>query len=295
MEILRVPPYEHVNITFTVPSGYTTATTFTAVITDMADLSSSTSEHSKVTGETIVFALPGRYDNDYHIIVMDEDNIPVLDQTYEIVRPYVDATTKATLPSEIAKYAKNEELARAIIDSVIPEGFYYKRKVIETTGQNVDYIPVWDNVTKVLEVYENNELVTDYSFELSKDKTAIIQTYTGKLNRDEVAPLILPLAMSDSVDFPYPVVSGFPRGYDYRFVVEYGYYGVPSDIVRATELLVEDIECGRLDYYKRYISDYNTDQFKMKFDSRVFEGTGNVLVDKILSKYAKSIKFLGVL
>jgi hypothetical protein len=78
-------------------------------------------------------------------------------------------------------------------------------------------------------------------------------------------------------------------------VLEHGYKKIPNDIVRAAELLIEDISCGKLDYYKRYVSDYNTDQFKIKFDTRVFEGTGNILVDKILSKYAKSIRGLGVL
>jgi len=75
----------------------------------------------------------------------------------------------------------------------------------------------------------------------------------------------------------------------------FGYKKLPSEIVRATELLIEDIACGRLDYYKRYIVDYNTDQFKIKFDPGVFEGTGNILVDKILSKYLKPIITLGVL
>jgi hypothetical protein len=70
---------------------------------------------------------------------------------------------------------------------------------------------------------------------------------------------------------------------------------VPSDIVRAATLLIDDIKCGRNDYYQRYISAYNTDQFRLQFDKRVFEGTGNIVVDKILSKYAKSITRLGVL
>lgn len=295
MEILRVPPYNYVNIEFDVPAGYTTATTFTAVITDMADLSSSTSEYSKVSGESIVFALPGKYDNSYHIVVLDEDDLPVLDDTYDIVRPYVDPSAKGTTASEIAEYKKNEEMARAIIDSVIPEGFYYKKYTMETTGNGTDYMPVWKDVKKILAVYENNELVTDYTFELTKNKSAIIQTYTGNLNRAESAPLIIPVGMTDSPDLAYPALRGFPKTYDYRFVVEHGYTAVPSDIVRATELLVDDIACGKLDYFKRYVSEYNTDQFRMKFDSRLFEGTGNVIVDKILSKYAKSIKFVGVL
>ncbi len=297
MELLRVQPYSSVDAEFVVPATFSENTEFNARITDMTDLSVTETTYMGEAGDTITFSFSGLYDNSYHVeLWYDGDGIEqLLDETYDVVRPYVNPSTKGTVPSEIAEYAKNEEIARAIIDSIIPEGFYYKKKVIETTGQGSDFIPVWDNVKKVLAVYENNELVTDFTFELTKDKTAIIQSYTGRINRDESAPLIIPLGMSDSVDSPYPILRGFPKTYDYRFVVEHGYTSVPSDIVRAAELLVEDIACGKLDYYKRYVSDYSTDQFKLKFDSRVFEGTGNVLVDKILSKYAKSIRMLGVL
>lgn len=297
MELLRVQPYSSVDAEFVVPATFSENTEFNARITDMADLSVTETTYMGEAGDTITFSFSGLYDNSYRVeLWYDGDGIEqLLDETYDVVRPYVNPSTKGTVPSEIAEYAKNEEIARAIIDSIIPEGFYYKKKVIETTGQGSDFIPVWDNVKKVLAVYENNELVTDFTFELTKDKTAIIQSYTGRINRDESAPLIIPLGMSDSVDSPYPILRGFPKTYDYRFVVEHGYTSVPSDIVRAAELLVEDIACGKLDYYKRYVSDYSTDQFKLKFDSRVFEGTGNVLVDKILSKYAKSIRMLGVL
>lgn len=297
MELLRVQPYSSVDAEFVVPDIFSENTEFNARITDMTDLSVTETTYMGEAGDTITFSFSGLYDNSYRVeLWYDGDGIEqLLDETYDVVRPYVNPSTKGTVPSEIAEYAKNEEIARAIIDSIIPEGFYYKKKVIETTGQGSDFIPVWDNVKKVLAVYENNELVTDFTFELTKDKTAIIQSYTGRINRDESAPLIIPLGMSDSVDSPYPILRGFPKTYDYRFVVEHGYTSVPSDIVRAAELLVEDIACGKLDYYKRYVSDYSTDQFKLKFDSRVFEGTGNVLVDKILSKYAKSIRMLGVL
>jgi hypothetical protein len=74
-----------------------------------------------------------------------------------------------------------------------------------------------------------------------------------------------------------------------------GYRKLPQDIVIAAEMLVEDIACGKLDYYKRYISDYNTDQFKIKFASGVFEGTGNIVVDKILARLTPSIRTIGAL
>jgi hypothetical protein len=110
----------------------------------------------------------------------------------------------------------------------------------------------------------------------------------------EGAPIIIPAGQSDTIDTTF-IYRGFARGWDYRFVVEHGYETVPSDIRRATEMLIHDIDCGKLDYYKRYISSYNTDQFKIQFDKGLFEGTGNIIVDKILSKYAKSIKKIGVL
>jgi len=151
-------------------------------------------------------------------------------------------------------------------------------------------------------LYENNVLVYDAdspelytrAFEIIKDKTAIVETYTDRINRAEGKPLYMPTASSDLLDTKIGY-RGFPETYDYRIILEVGYPRVPSDIKKATDLLVDDIECGKLDYYKRYMASYSTDQFKIGFDSRVFEGTGNIIVDKILSKYAKSIRSVGVL
>ena len=72
-------------------------------------------------------------------------------------------------------------------------------------------------------------------------------------------------------------------------MVDYGYITVPADIEYATKLLIEDLKCGKLDYYKRYVTAYSTDQFKLQFDKAMLSGTGNFLVDKILEKYVKTI------
>jgi hypothetical protein len=60
-------------------------------------------------------------------------------------------------------------------------------------------------------------------------------------------------------------------------------------------MLIEDIKCGKIDYYKRYVTSYSTDQFRIQFDKTVLDGTGNMLVDKILDKYKKSITRIGIL
>jgi hypothetical protein len=265
-------------------------------LADMSTTSSTEFSFEEPGGNSYVEYLPNAYDADYLVeIRYQESGDLIAEETFELRRPYVNPNSISTSPSRVAEYAQSEELARAIIDSIIPEGFYYKKETIETTGLGADYIPVWKNAKKIVAVYENNQLVTDRTFEFSKDMTAVIQTYADRLNREESASILIPLAASDAVDFNYQAQSGFPKTFDYRLVLETGYTTVPSDIVRATKLLIEDIECGKLDYYKRYLSDYSTDQFKLKFDAKLFGGTGNLIVDKILSKYEKSIKFIGVL
>jgi hypothetical protein len=297
MEILRVSPYNSVSVSYAVPSSFNTETIFKVLITDLFDLSIDEQEYTGVAGDILSIALPEYYDNSYRveIIYEGEQDSVLMDETYEIVRPYVNPSKLAETASEIAEYAKYEEIARAIIDSIIPEGFYYKKKALETVGLGADYIPLWMDAKKILAVYENNVLVTDRIYEITKDKTAITEKALDAVNRDEQAKLLLPTAASDVVDANLPPLRGFPNGYDYTFVLESGHTSVPSDIVRAATMLIDDLKCGRIDYYQRYITSYNTDQFRLQFDKRLFEGTGNIVVDKILSKYSKSITRLGVL
>jgi hypothetical protein len=294
MEKLRVAPYSNIELGFTVPAEYTQNTDFLEILTDLSDLSFTETTHSVLGGDVITTTIPTKYDGSYRLEIKSSSD-ELLDETFEIVRPYVKPSELGETASEIAEYTKYEEVARAVIDSVIPEGFYYKKKTLEVVGLGADYIPLWWDAKRILAVYENDALVQDRAYEITRDKTAITETVPGGVNRNEQAPLILPAAGSDLVDTVLPPLRGFPNGYDYKFVLEVGYPTVPSDIVRAATLLIDDIKCGRNDYYQRYISAYNTDQFRLQFDSRVFEGTGNVIVDKILSKYAKSITRLGVL
>lgn len=303
MENLRLLPYQNVEVDFTIPAAYTSNEAFTATITDLADLSSTTQTVTDNAGYVWTINLSGKYDTDYRVVITDASGDIIYDDTHQVRRPYVDPNTLADTATDIATKTEHEELARAIIDSVIPQGFYYKKVTFETTGLGADYLPLWIDAKKILQVYENNVLIFDASnptayqrnFEITKDKTAITQTYTGTLNRNENAELILPAGSTDYIDLDFGAFGAFPRTYDYRVIVEAGYTAVPSDITRAAKLLITDIECGQLDYYKRYVTAYNTDQFKLQFDKQSFEGTGNILVDKILSKYAKSITRLGVL
>jgi hypothetical protein len=79
------------------------------------------------------------------------------------------------------------------------------------------------------------------------------------------------------------------------FSLETGYKVVPYDIQDAATMLIDDIKCGKMEYHKRYILDYSTDQYKIKIDKSALSGTGNILVDKILEKYITNFGTPGVL
>jgi hypothetical protein len=54
-------------------------------------------------------------------------------------------------------------------------------------------------------------------------------------------------------------------------------------------MLIDDLKCGRNDYYNRFVTQYSTDQFDIKFSAQMLEGTGNMVVDKILNGYKGSV------
>jgi hypothetical protein len=323
MEILRKPPYP-LTATYDVPDA---ATDYIVVLKDKSrDIVLDESSVTSTSGSTLVYEIPStisKYDDSYSLEIYEdvdgEYGDIVVEDNLEIVRPYVDASTLATTASEIAEYVEHEKLARTLIDS-ITGGFYYYTDYVETVGQGTDYIPLWNRTYKILKVYENSVLVydssdttnrpalDDWNYVIIKDKSAITKDPVASIdgfNRSEQQPPNIVVAPSDSYALfdtedsgnIYTISPGvaFPKGYDYIFQLEQGYKVVPNDIKDATLMLINDIKCGKLDYYKRSIVNYSTDQFRIQIDKSSLDGTGNILVDKILDKYKQNIGKPGVL
>lgn len=292
MEILRLPSTTPVAVLEVSDPN----TEYEYAVLDLSDASKTTG--TVVSSSTAKASVPlsPLYDTEYIITIDGEEH----DVT--VVRPYISPSSLVASGYTLAQATKDEAIARAIIDSVILEGFYYEKKVIDTVGLGADYLPVWINAQKLLKMFENNVKIFDsehpenynIQYGLSEDKTAITILYNEQINKAEAANLTFPMVASDLWDLKFGY-RGFPKGFDYTIFVEAGYRKVPANIQRAASLLIEDIKCNGLDYIGRYVKDYTTDQFKIKFDDRVFEGTGNMVVDKILSKYSKAIRRVGVL
>lgn len=319
MQILRKPPYP-LSVSYTVPEP---STEYIFVIDDLLEQTESEIILESNQNSVVTYELTGeytKYDKSYPVTIYESITVSgventrgdvVVEDNLDITRPYIDAATLGTSPTEIAEYTDHENLARAIIDS-ITGGFYYNRSYLEVVGQGTDYIPLWEKTHKILTVHENAELVYDssetpntlgvFNYLITKDKSAITKDpleLTDALNRAERKPARIPLAYSDSISMfdtedsgNVQTVSsgvGFAEGTDYIFLLETGYKVVPYDIQDATMMLINDIKCGKLDYYKRYVKSYSTEQFKIEYDKRLLDGTGNILVDKILDKYVSNI------
>jgi hypothetical protein len=138
------------------------------------------------------------------------------------------------------------------------------------------------------------ESVWTYQYRPSLDNSAIMRMEFGEYNRMEQTPLNLPGAVGDIGFYGfYPIA--FPRGYDYIFIVDAGFKAVPPDVEIAIKMLIEDIKCGKNDYYNRFVTEYSTDSFDVKFAPQFLEGTGNMIVDKILSNYKGTLIKPGLL
>jgi hypothetical protein len=301
MEIPRIPPYPIVT-TWDVPLA---STSYVVYIEDLVDHSIQTVTLTSSADAKIVYTIPQsklEYDRKFLFKIATLSGITVVDSNLDIVRPYVDPSKLGTTASEIAEYKILELVARSIIDSHVVDGFYNEKHIVQTVGLGTDFFPIWEDINKVLKVYENNELVYDiddttvgdYRYVVTLDNSSVQRVESDQYNRFESRPVRIPISPGNLAFYGY-AGADFPEGYDYVLVLDIGYKAVPPDIEYATTLLIDDLKCGKLDYYKRYVTSYNTDQFKIQFDKMSFNGTGNMIVDKILEKYKKSITKIGII
>ncbi len=299
---MRVPPYP-ITTTWTLPiANYN----YIQYVEDLVDHSVVETEVTSDANGVVEYILPldkVQYDRKFYIKFYDAEHEHTLyEENLDIIRPYVNANKLATTASDIAEYRMLELVSRSIIDTIIPNGFYNYKKIVQAVGQGSDYFPLWYDTNKVLKVYENNVLVYDvetpelneFEYVITLDNSAVQRVVSGVYNRSEKAVPNLPIGRGDLGYFGFQFAA-FPAGYDYTFILDSGYKTIPSDVEYATQVLMEDIKCGKLDYYKRYVTAYNTDQFRIQFDKSVLNGTGNMLVDKILDKYANTILKPGII
>ena len=290
MEILRINGSTPVaSFTDLVPNGQYTID-YSDLVTDEVFSASAT---ANATGG-ISFVLNSKYisyDGNLEATVYDIYDDEVIVTNIDVLRPYCDISSVATaLGKTVTQVKEMERIARYIIDSETFGGFKFVRKEKEVVGMGSDYLVIDEKIHKLHKLYENLELVYDATaavndqvFEISKDKTSIVltQTETNRVNYNRVwRDRYLDVDFAD--------------GFEYLVDADFGWKVIPQDIKEATELLVSDISSDNMKYLNKYIESFDNDDFKIKFAKNFNASTGNLVVDRILTKYKNNIR-IGVL
>ena len=232
------------------------------------------------------------YDAALEATVLNYLDEEVVVTNIDIVRPYYQDLVglSASLNKSLASVTEMERIARYIIDSEVSRGFGFSRKEKELTGNGSDYLVLTEKIYKLYKVYENGKLLYDstsenneVTFAISKDRTSIVPVYV-ETNKTEYAEVWRDRYLSRA----------FADGYDYVIDGDFGYKVVPQDIQEATKLLCADISSDNMKYLNKYIESFDNDDFKIKFAKNFNASTGNLVVDRILTKYKNDIR-VGVL
>ena len=290
MEALRIngqTPY----VTF---SGLLPSSEYTLIYTDLSTEEEYTVTETSDPSGSVTFLLDQSYttyDAFIEANVYDYLEEVVISTNIDVIRPYTDIATLATdLNKTTTQVKEMERIARYIIDSEVSQGFGYTRKEKEIVGNGSDYLVVNEKINKLYKVYENGTLLYDSesnnnetNFAISKDKTSVVPVYEQD-NKTEYPQVWRDRYLSRA----------FSDGYDYVIDADFGYKVVPQDIQEATKLLCSDISSDNMKYLNKYIESFDNADFKIKFAKNFNASTGNLVVDRILTKYKNSIR-VGVL
>jgi hypothetical protein len=269
---------------------------YTDVVTGATYSASATSASSGIA----IFTLDNyylKYSGFLYGQVLNSASSTVYETNIDVVRPYCNVTKAAEKLNLTEQEAEEyERVARYIIDSQTSP-FTYLKKYKELVGGGYDYLPIDERILYIYKVYENAVLVYDVDgdpedndgvFRISTDKTSIIQD-----NTTITSPGVNRMNYASVWRDRYLDVD-FPEGYEFLVLGDFGWKTIPQDIQEACEILMQDLSNNNLRYASRYIESFDNEDFKIKFAQGYSSSTGNMIVDKILSKYKTFIK-IGVL
>lgn len=186
----------------------------------------------------------------------------------------------------------------AVGDRVTLTGFepteYNATFAVDSVASSTEFIVKKDFADNIVDTYGTVQRLWSTKFAIAANNSAIIKVIEGSFNRHESTPTRVPLAAGD-LNYYGRSGTSFPNGYDYTFILDVGYKAVPPDVEKAATMLINDLKCGNNEYWKRFVTQYNTDQFSIKYAPEFLKGTGNLIVDKILDGYKGNVIKPGVI
>lgn len=214
----------------------------------------------------------------------------------EIVTPYISPEELAarynwSFTSTDPNYKPREDvvsaerIARYTINAYTNKYFNQKVKTVTAYGQNTDSLILGEPVISVTSLSQNGAVVINGS-DFSAFGWGVEVTETGQGIRI-IDPDFNDLEESEVTRIKAPGSAGgyFQDGYRYTVTGLFGYNYVPTDVVDATAMLVNDYMCRDAMWRARYINKVEMRDWKFTFEKEAFRGTGNLIVDTLLKRY----------
>lgn len=284
MEIVRLAESTSVDAKFFVPTSLEVYTL------EYEDLDSSEVFSASAMSDArryVTFELDSKYMTySGNLLASVYDNLGNLKITdgIDVVKPYCDITkVQSKLGLNPAQATEAERVARKIIEAEAGSFQFYRDKK-ELIGMGIDYLPINTRVVKLYYMWENGELIYDYQdpdlqgYSISIDKTSIVPSENK--NKIEYKVVWNDRHLSSPA---------FRSGSNYVIDADFGYQAIPTDIQEACEILMQDLVSDSLRYYNRNIIEFDNLEFRIKFAEGMSGGTGNNMVDNLLSKYKNRI------
>lgn len=232
------------------------------------------------------------YDNWYALTVWegDDEGPIVLMDTVTKSRQY--ASTNDILaymqgkvnPAQAEEY---EAIARMVINNIIGFEFSFRLGTVPVNGNGTDFLNFDNRLHSIIRLYCNNEKVWDFDpvWLTTNDPgftpTPVLHGYSLVAMPDDAVNMAeFPQTWETRYGTPF-----FKNNYDYAVYGEWGWPVVPEDIRKATLLIVNDIACGNTRYQNKYIDSFSNGINRIDHFKEAIKGTGNLMVDQILSKY----------
>lgn len=233
----------------------------------------------------------GSYVTDFLDVSLTRPYVTADDLADELGLTIVTGTPADTSEVKRTTLERWERQARMFINSKIDDKVRLQYKTVTVVGQDTDVlyldgnrIESFDKITKDDEVvYDSQEEINllDQTLEISKSKLQL-KPYSVGTNIDEGK------AMSAVYDPGY-----FERGSIYSVRGEYGWKNVPEELREATIILVDDMRCNDWSYRNKGLKSVKNDSFDLEYNDIIFSGTGNILVDALISDF-KSVRMFAI-
>jgi hypothetical protein len=255
--------------------------TYDIVMTDQDTLQKYTSTATSDGTGTLTITLPEvytKYDGWFALEISAGAGVVYMDSV-TATRPYFNPSSLVSdkvLAEDAITY---ERIARTLINSIVGFPFEFKRREVHAVGNGTDYLTLNDRVVTIHSVTENGTLI--WSAGDTENPFSPFQTLYGiTQNVGEENKLEYKVVWYNRYNHP-----AFGLGSDYVIDADVGWPVIPQDIQDAAFMLADDIACGSNRYSKRYIDTFKTSNYAIDHFKESITGTGNLLVDNILSKY----------